>query len=208
MTQVLVTRPLEASQQLAEQLGAVGLSPIVMPLYTFSAREPGPDLAAAWPARGERCLAVFTSPRAVQFGTMHIPKDRKGELEVAVIGSATRASLEASGFTVHLQAGSGYTSEDLLRMPQLASNPGRAIIFCAPGGRQTLLNGLGKLGWGVTMAMVYVGKGEPPCSSLEKNSMLTSTGDFDPYPASFTSTGRQLCRVVGRTGECRPFAVN
>ncbi len=40
MTHVLVTRPKDASQQLADQLDALGLVPIVMPLYTFSAREP------------------------------------------------------------------------------------------------------------------------------------------------------------------------
>jgi len=155
MTHVLVTRPLEASRQLAEQLEALGLFPIVMPLYTFSAREPSFDMNSAWSGPGLRKLAVFTSPRAVQFGLPHIPAGQTDQLEFAVVGSATGAELESSGYPVHLQAGSGYTSEDLLRMPELAIDPGQAVIFCAPGGREALAKGLGDLGWKVVKAMVY-----------------------------------------------------
>lgn len=155
MTHVLVTRPLEASRQLADQLEAAGLFPIVMPLYTFSARKPDLDMNSAWSMPGARKLAVFTSPRAVQFGLSHIPRKVLNDLEFAVVGSATRAKLESSGFTVHLQASAGFTSEDLLQVPELAIDPGEAVIFCAPGGRETLATGLGDLGWSVAIAMVY-----------------------------------------------------
>ena len=155
MTHVLVTRPLEASQQLADQLQIAGLLPIVMPLYTFSARQPSLDMNSAWSRTAARKLAVFTSPRAVQFGLSHIPREQLNELEFAVVGSATRAELESSGYSVHLQAPSGFTSEDLLQMPELAVDPGDAVIFCAPGGRKTLESGLGDLGWNVVKAMVY-----------------------------------------------------
>lgn len=155
MTHVLVTRPLEASQQLADQLEAAGLFPIVMPLYTFSARKPAIDLNSVWSRSVVRKLAVFTSPRAVQYGLPHIPHDVLHDLEIAVVGSATRAKLEYSGYPVHLQAGSGFTSEDLLQVPELAVDPGAAVIFCAPGGRETLAKGLGELGWNVSSAMVY-----------------------------------------------------
>ena len=155
MTHVLVTRPLEASLQLADQLGKAGLTAIVMPLYTFAAREPQFDMTTAWSDTPARKLAVFTSPRAVEFGLSHIPVDRVGDLEFAVVGSATRAKLESSGHTVHLQAPGGYTSEDLLQIPELVQQPGDAVIFCAPGGREALAGGLGALGWNVSMAMVY-----------------------------------------------------
>jgi len=155
MTHVLVTRPLESSQQLADQLDALGLFPIVMPLYTFSARAPSVGLDSAWSAPGSRYLAVFTSPRAVRFGLAHIPDDRLKDLEFAAVGSATGAILESYGYPVHLQAATGYTSEDLLRIPELAADPGDAVIFCAPGGRETLANGLKDLGWHVSNAMVY-----------------------------------------------------
>ena len=155
MTQVLITRPLEASQQLADQLEALGFSPIVMPLYTFSARQPDLDMKSAWSNSTVRKLAVFTSPRAVRFGLAHIPRDVLDDLEFAVVGSATRAKLESGGYQVQLQASSGFTSEDLLQLPQLAVDPGEAVIFCASGCREALTRGLNDLGWNVASAMVY-----------------------------------------------------
>jgi uroporphyrinogen-III synthase len=155
MTQVLVTRPLESSRQLAGQLDALGLAAIVMPLYSFAACEPTVELKSAWSSPGKRILAVFTSPRAVRFGLPHLPHDAVDDLEIAAVGAATRTKLESHGHPVHLQANTGYTSEDLLQMPELAADPGEAVIFCAPGGREALSNGLQALGWGVINAMVY-----------------------------------------------------
>lgn len=156
MTHVLVTRPNEASQQLADQLHAHGLIPIVMPLYTFAAREPAIDFKSVWPEKPLRKLAVFTSPRAVEFGLPFIsPQVQLHGLEIAVVGSATRAMLEASGYPVHLQAPSGFTSEDLLKVPGLAEEPGTAVIFCAPAGRDTIAKGLEDFGWRTIKAMVY-----------------------------------------------------
>ncbi len=98
---------------------------------------------SAWSEKPLRKLAVFTSPRAVEFGLPFIPPhDQLDDLEIAVVGSATRAKLEASGYPVHLQARSGFTSEDLMQVPELAEEPGTAVIFCAPGGRDTIAKGL------------------------------------------------------------------
>lgn len=176
MTHILVTRPLESSRQLASQLDALGLSPIVMPLYTFSAREPEVDLNSAWAAPGARHIAVFTSPRAVRFGLPHIPDDRLKELEFAAVGSATRAKLESYGYQVHLQAAAGYTSEDLLQLPGLAAEPGDAVIFCAPGGRDALANGLQELGWAVINAMVY--QREPLYPAADQIDAITAADDL------------------------------
>ena len=155
MTHILVTRPLEASQDLARQLTELGLVPVVMPMYTFSARQPGQHLETAWATPRARKLAVFTSPRSVEFGLSHIPDKAVADLEIAVVGSATRVKLKSAGYDVHLQASTGFTSEDLLQLPALAKDPGEAIIFCAPGGRETLAEGLHELGWHVVKAMVY-----------------------------------------------------
>lgn len=156
MTHVLVTRPLDASRQLADQLEAHGLTPIVMPLYTFAPYMPVPDVSSVWSQGEVRKLAVFTSPRAVQFGLPLMPAhDQLNGIEIAVVGSATRIALEDSGYPVHLQSQSGFTSEDLLQIPGLADDPGTAVIFCAPGGRETITKGLRAMGWQVDMAMVY-----------------------------------------------------
>lgn len=154
MTHILITRPLTASQQLAGQLDDLGLNPIVMPFYTFTARDPGFDLDAHW-SNKTRKLVVFTSPRAVEYGLPHIAPESIEMLEIAVVGAATRRALEKSGRSVHIQARSGYTSEDLLQLPELAGQPGEAVIYCAPGGRETIAEGLSALGWSVAKAMVY-----------------------------------------------------
>ncbi len=154
MTHILITRPLTASQQLAGQLDDLGMNPIVMPFYTFTARDPGFDLNSHWPGK-TRKLAVFTSPRAVEYGLPHIAAATTEMLEIAVVGAATRRALEQSGRQVHIQASSGYTSEDLLELPELAEQPGEAVIYCAPGGRETIAEGLAALGWSVTKALIY-----------------------------------------------------
>ena len=154
MTHILITRPLTASQQLAGQLDDLGMNPIVMPFYTFTARDPGFDLNSHWPGK-TRKLAVFTSPRAVEYGLPHIAAATPEMLEIAVVGAATRRALEQSGRQVHIQASSGYTSEDLLELPELAEQPGEAVIYCAPGGRETIAEGLAALGWSVTKALIY-----------------------------------------------------
>lgn len=155
MTQVLITRPAASAKELAVQLRSRGLTPIVMPLYSFSALQPEPDVEQLLSAAQGRTLAVFTSPRAVNFGLPHLPATGQQGLEFAAIGTATRARLEALGREVQLQAESGYTSEDLLQLPGLASEPGLAVIFCAPDGREALALGLAGLGWKVVKAMVY-----------------------------------------------------
>ena len=156
MKHVLVTRPLDASRQLAEQLDAIGLTAIVMPMYTFEERQLQAGSHFEWSKKGLRKLAVFTSPRAVQFGLPFMPlPDQMDHMEIAVVGSATRAKLESAGYPVHIQAATGFTSEHLLQVSRLAEDPGEAVIFCAPGGRETLEEGLNSLGWKTTKAMVY-----------------------------------------------------
>ena len=159
LTHVLITRPLEASLRLAELLQAqpdgLQLQSLVMPLYTFAAHEPSMDVCAAWPASRGRKLAVFTSPRAVHYGLPFIASEQLAQLEFAAVGPATRALLEAAGHVVQLQANTGFTSEDLLQLPALVSEPGEAVIFCAPGGRRALGQGLKSMGWSVARAKVY-----------------------------------------------------
>ncbi len=115
-------------------------------MKTASLRPVGADQAEIESADGSR---------AVQYGLSHIPREQLENLEFAAIGSATRSALEALGHPVHIQSPGGYTSEDLLQVAELAVDPGTAVLFCAPGGRETLAKGLGELGWKVIKAMVY-----------------------------------------------------
>lgn len=165
MTTVLITRPLEDSKQLAAQLGRKGIASIVMPLYGFSAYSEGLDISASFSVSAGRKLAVFTSPRAVQFGLALIPQALRADLEYAVVGAATGRLLEQAGLKVDWMPESGFTSEDLLSVGGIdlqagagdKQNPGHgnAIIFCAPGGRDVLQSGLRSMGWLAKKALVY-----------------------------------------------------
>jgi uroporphyrinogen-III synthase len=154
-THVIITRPLESSKQLADQLRGENTIPVVMPFYSFSSRQPELDFQSVWEPGGTTNLAVFTSPRAVEFGLKFIPGHQFHDLKIAVIGSATRLELEKTGHSVDLQATSGFTTEDFLEIPELASGAGNAVIFCAPDGRAAMEKGLKTLGWNVALAKVY-----------------------------------------------------
>jgi len=128
--------------------------PVIMPAYEF--RSTGIRVApgAGWrdaPAR----LAVFTSPRAVRFGLACVDAGVLDETQIAAIGPATTAALEAAGVGVDLQAGRPYSTETLFAVPDFPAVPGQALIFAAPGGRQALREGLEGRGWKVHQAWVY-----------------------------------------------------
>lgn len=161
---VLITRPLEASEELASQLSQSGMHGVVMPFYAFAAQQPDVDVAAFLAGSDGRRMVVFTSPRAVDYGIGYIPLAQRAGLEFASVGDATRRQLEALGLTVNWQPESGYTSEDLLALAGLKSNPGTAIVMCAPDGRGVLKPGLESLGWTVSNAMVYQRVWTPPAA--------------------------------------------
>ncbi|NIM70270.1 MAG: hypothetical protein GTN86_09365 [Xanthomonadales bacterium] len=151
---VLISRPETEARQLAASLADTGLEVVVMPAFRFGPQQADIDFAAGWPAAGRR-LAVFASPRAVEFGLRQLPTGFLREARVAAIGPATARALEQAGEPVALLPEQVYDSESLLQAPELADAPGVAIIFTAPGGRRALQTGLAALGWSVHMAHVY-----------------------------------------------------
>ncbi len=153
-THLLITRPAPESGQLAEWLAGTGLEIEIMPAYGFEPALPGFDLARAWRSEARR-LAIFSSTRAVEFGLRQLPAGFLDGVEVAAIGPATANALATAGHPASIVPEQGFTSEDLLRHPGLATAAGVALIFAAPGGRQTLRQALAKMGWSVRMAMVY-----------------------------------------------------
>jgi uroporphyrinogen-III synthase len=153
-THCLITRPETEAVRLAALLSGAGLEVIVLPAYRFEPAVPGFDWTEAWRAAARK-LAVFSSTRAVGFGLRQLPAGFLDAVEVAAIGPATADALEQAGHPVSIFPERGFTSEDLLDHPDLARNPGDALIFAAPGGRQALRKGLEAIGWRVRMAMVY-----------------------------------------------------
>ena len=91
----------------------------------------------------------------MEFGLRQLPSGFLDKVEIAAIGPATADVLERVVSLVSILPASGFSSEELLRQPQLTADPGQALVFTAPGGRQALQKGLKNLGWKVFVAYVY-----------------------------------------------------
>ena len=101
-------------------------------------------------------MLVFTSTRAVEFALPQLPRELLRSSKLAAIGPATAAALRAAGLDSILQAGAGYTSEDLLRgLGDSAMRVAEAFIVGAEGGRKALLEGLQQSGVMVHELFVY-----------------------------------------------------
>lgn len=170
---ILITRPREEAQELADQLGSGSGEPIILPAYEFHQTKLFTDHiaqlseAAAGP---HRPLLVFTSTRAVEYGLPQLPPETVSAALVAAIGPATAAALQQAGVNVSLRPAAGFTSEDLL--DTLSGNDvlqagAPAYILAAPGGRTQLQDSLKSSGHRTTMLMVYTRKpAEFPAEAL------------------------------------------
>lgn len=127
---------------------------MVVPAYAFGPLCPEAPLTQPWPDTRRR-LAVFTSTRAVDFGLRQLPAHFLDDVQIAAIGPSTAAALERADLRVSLVPEGRFTSESLLAIPGLGRDPGRALIFTAPGGRKYLQQGLAGMGWDVSVVYVY-----------------------------------------------------
>lgn len=151
---VLVTRPQPQCAELARLLEARRVSAIEMPAMGFAAAAQPFEPGARWLEARHR-LAVFTSPRAVEYGLAVLPPALLAKVTVAAIGPATAEALAQRGLSAMQAPDGGYVSESLLQAPQLQLAPGQALILAAPGGRDALMEGLTALGWQVQVGEVY-----------------------------------------------------
>ena len=151
---VLISRPEPEAVELAGLLKGTPLVPVLLPAFAFEPGFAGLDLGRVW-SEGKRRLAIFCSPRAVDFGLRQLPAGFLDDVEIAAIGPATSNALESAGYTVTILPVGEFNSESLLAHPALSSAPGSALVFAAPGGRQALFAGLTERGWDTDFAHVY-----------------------------------------------------
>jgi uroporphyrinogen-III synthase len=151
---VLISRPTPEAAELADLVRNAGLIPVCVPAFEFEPGFSGVDFNKAWEDE-DRKLAIFCSPRAVEFGLRQLPAGFLDHIEIAAIGPATADLLEAGGHSVTIIPEIEFNSESLLDHPALNETPGKALIFAAPGGRQLLSSGLVERHWIVEFAHVY-----------------------------------------------------
>ena len=113
---VLITRPKEQSTELCHRLEELGALPLLFPVIAIAAPEPGGPLDEALARRAAYDWVVFTSVNGVKHfferlaglnqGSGESPQQMLGtRSQVAAIGPATAAALEAIGVAVSLLPG-------------------------------------------------------------------------------------------------------
>jgi uroporphyrinogen-III synthase len=149
---ILVTRPRELAQGLADLISGAGGEPVLYPAVEI--RDPrDPAAARALLARaGQFELAVFVSPTAVRRAcALHAgPWPRR----VAAIGEGTRRELAARGFTEVIAPAGRADSEALLELPAMAGWRS-VLILRGDGGRALLGDTLAARGARVEVAECY-----------------------------------------------------
>ena len=154
---MLVTRPQNEAERLASLLANAGIRTIIQPAQEFKARALTQSELVEIDSMKPPVLVIFTSPRAVEFGLAQLPPSALENARIAAIGPATAKALAAAGRKVNVQPQAGFTSEALLaELEDRPAEPGRgALVICAPGGREILVQRLRENGWKAMPVWVY-----------------------------------------------------
>lgn len=190
----LLSRPEPQLTELAGRVQAVGLKPVCIPAFDFTATNETVVPDVAWNERSTRVL-VFTSPRAVEFGLPALQDTMLANSQIVSVGPATTRALAAAGLQALQAPGPVFDSDALLACVKSLPEPGAAVILAAPGGREAIQTGLEATGWQVRLVPVY------------RRNLL------DPGPASVTAleaaqsvlsiwtSGTALKHVLGKLSE-------
>ena len=148
---IVVTRPRELAQSLAELIAARGARPIVFPTIEIEAL-PAP---AALGRLAEYDLVAFVSPSAVRVALRSSPRWPE-KVPVAAIGAGTRRELERAGIAKIISPQSGADSEALLGAPEMQDVAGKRILIVrGENGRPTLGDALAARGARVEYVECY-----------------------------------------------------
>lgn len=204
---VLVTRPQGIGENLVQAIESRGGDAIFVPAIEIEPLQPDTSELAdlsTLPAGG---LAIFASRNAVAWGARYLPQPRP---RVAAIGPSTASALATLGLTPDIRP-VGFTSEDLLQLPELASLAGvRVFIIRGAGGRDALATGLKARGARVRYLDVYR-RVRAPLSADRREQLLArwAAGGIHVYTATSGDIFRNLCSLLGAEGEallrCTPL---
>ncbi|HUQ74319.1 MAG TPA: uroporphyrinogen-III synthase [Burkholderiales bacterium] len=148
---IVVTRPRELAEPLADALSRRGARPIVFPAIEIEPLPPPPALQRI----AEYDILVFVSPSAVHVGLRAVPQWPRG-VTAAAIGSGTRRELQSAGVSPVIAPAAGADSESLLAAPQMHDVAGkRVLIVRGENGRPTLGDALRARGAHVEYADCY-----------------------------------------------------
>ncbi len=152
---VLVTRPARQAGGFAQQIAALGGTPVVFPAIAILPPADPAALARVHGALDTYDIAVFVSANAVEFGA---PDPRRWPPTLAAFapGPGTAEALAAIGIAGARIPTTTLDSEGLLALPELSSVRGkRVVIFRGDGGREHLGDTLSSRGARVDHVACY-----------------------------------------------------
>lgn len=200
---VLVTRPLEQAAGLARRLRDLGAEPQVFPALALLPPSDAPALQDDLADLARVDLAVFVSPAAVRWGLAALAPIRDPEQLAArfvAVGKGTAAALRAAGLGDVLAPATGFDSEHLLALPELATLAGQCVlIFRGEGGRAVLGDTLRQRGAEVRYVECY----RRGCPSTDPAPVLAAfqAGKLQAVTAFSGETLAHLQALLGADGD-------
>lgn len=204
---VLVTRPAEQSDSLAQAIRAAGGRPWLFPVMEILPR--GADaFDADIQAAGCADLTIFVSANAVRHGLAALDaqpepgNDDAGRGRIAAIGPATLAALEATGVRVDIRPGGGYRSEHLLTHPTLEDVSGwRITIVRGDAGRELLAESLRQRGATVTHVSAYSAqRRDVPAADVDALLQALDAGDIGATTVMSVASFDHLAEILPSRG--------
>lgn len=143
---VVVTRPLQQTNNIREQLISLDAQPILFPCIEIVAFDCAKQLSALPLPPEDFDMFIFISSNAVRHGFSCIPQlpeqITKGKT-FAAIGQATAQALQEKGIQQIVAPDQGFDSESLLSLPAMKAIENRSVLIIkGVGGRSKLLDKL------------------------------------------------------------------
>lgn len=195
---IVITRPLEQAQTLAELVRGAGGEPILFPLLEIVPVEDYRDFDAVIDRLDDFDWAIFISSNAVQHGMSRLLV-RRGlpqGLRYAAVGPVTAAELARFGVHEVLTPADRFDSESLLNLPEMQAVAGkRCMIFRGVGGRDLLAKTLLERGAQVAFAECY--RRVNPNSGHERLAQLWENGHLQALVVTSSEALRNLFDLAG-----------
>ncbi|HEY7987070.1 MAG TPA: uroporphyrinogen-III synthase [Methylophilaceae bacterium] len=155
---IVITRPQQQAQGLAEMISQAGGEPLLYPLLEIVGLDDYTTFDVVAADLENFDWAIFISSNAVQHGMQRLLSQRAlpADLKWAAIGPMTAQELKGFGVEQVLTPAERFDSESLLKLPEMKAVKGqRFVIFRGVGGRDVLAAQLIKRGAEVVFAESY-----------------------------------------------------
>lgn len=152
---ILITRPKQQSDQLAELIDQAGGKPILFPVIAINPL-PGSDWTQPAFDLDQANWLIFVSRNAVASFMVGWKAELPKQLKLAAVGGGTAQAMQESGLKVDCQPEISSGSEGLLMLPEMQDVAGcKIIIIRGVGGREHLADTLSARGASISYMEVY-----------------------------------------------------